>query len=105
MNDPQFIEASRVMARTAIVTAGDVNARIDYLAGHLISRSFEQRERAVVQREYQDYLRYYDAHPDEARKLLAVGQAKADPALNPAEFAAMTMVASQLMNLDEVLNK
>ena len=38
-------------------------------------------------------------------KLIAVGESKADPALDPATLAAWTMTANEVMNLDEVLNK
>jgi hypothetical protein len=36
---------------------------------------------------------------------LSVGESKADTKLPKAEFAAMTMVANEMMNLDEVLVK
>ena len=36
---------------------------------------------------------------------MAVGESKADPALDPPTLAAWTMLANELMNLDEVLNK
>ena len=42
---------------------------------------------------------------ESAKKLIAVGESKADPTLDPSELAAWTMLANQLMNLDEVLNK
>jgi hypothetical protein len=37
--------------------------------------------------------------------LIDVGDSSAGPSVAPAELAAWTMVANQLMNLDEVLNK
>ena len=40
-----------------------------------------------------------------ARDLIGVGDSPFDAALPIAESAAWTMLASQLMNLDEVLNK
>ena len=40
-----------------------------------------------------------------AKKLVAVGESKADPALDAAELASWALVANQLMNLDEFLNK
>ena len=43
--------------------------------------------------------------PTDAKKLIAFGESKADPALDAVELAAWTMLANQLMNLDEVLNK
>ena len=39
------------------------------------------------------------------RSLLSVGESKANETLLPSQFAALTMVANQMMNLDEVLNK
>ena len=50
-------------------------------------------------------MRHYDSNPSDARKLIAVGDSKADTSLPAAELAAMTMLVNQLMNLDEVLNK
>jgi hypothetical protein len=42
---------------------------------------------------------------DDAQKLIAEGESKADPKLEPATLAAWTMLANELMNLDEALNK
>ena len=41
----------------------------------------------------------------EAEKLIAVGESKPDASLDKPVLAAYTMVANELMNLDEVLNK
>jgi hypothetical protein len=48
---------------------------------------------------------FYQSHPDDTARLLAVGELKPDPAQEPAILAAWTMLANELMNLDEVLNK
>jgi hypothetical protein len=40
-----------------------------------------------------------------AKALVSNGETAADPALDPAELAAWTLVSSQLLNLDETLNK
>ncbi len=50
-------------------------------------------------------LAYYKAHSDEAKKLIAIGDSKADPTVEPAALAAWTMTANELLNLDEALNK
>ena len=44
-------------------------------------------------------------HPADAKQLIAVGESKPDPALDVSTLAAWTMLANELMNLDEVLNK
>ena len=41
----------------------------------------------------------------DAKKLLAIGEAKANPKLEPEEIAAYTLVASMLLNLDETLTR
>ena len=40
-----------------------------------------------------------------AESLLAVGETKADPMLDPVELAAYSTVASTLLNLDETITK
>ncbi|MBI5280412.1 MAG: DUF1553 domain-containing protein [Candidatus Solibacter usitatus] len=106
MNDPQFVEAARVLAARAMEwSKGDLDGQVDYMARRLVSRPLSDRERSVVQAAYRDFLRFYDTKPEEAGNLLATGEWKADATLPRAELAALTMVANQLMNLDEVLAK
>ncbi|MBV9308062.1 MAG: hypothetical protein JOZ45_18085 [Acidobacteriaceae bacterium] len=78
---------------------------MNYIADRLMARDLDAKEYGVVAQSYKDYLNYYDSKPEDAAKLLSVGESKADPKLPKAEFAAMTMVANELMNLDEVLVK
>jgi len=47
----------------------------------------------------------FEKDPASAKALLAVGEAKNDAALNPAELAAFTGLASTMLNLDEVITK
>jgi hypothetical protein len=106
MNDPQFVEAARRLAANAeLASHGKIDRAINFIGSRLIARSFEPKEREILESEYRDYLSYYAAHPDDARKLISVGDSKPNAKINPAKFAALTMVANQVMNLDEVLNK
>jgi hypothetical protein len=106
LNDPQYVEAARVLAQTALKEGGDKDEqRIDFVARRLLARSFKPEESAVVQASLTDLLAEFKAKPNEARKLIAVGETKADPALDAGTLAAWTMLANELMNLDEVLNK
>ena len=47
----------------------------------------------------------YRADPASAAALVSNGESKADAALDVSELAAWTLVSSQLLNLDETLNK
>jgi hypothetical protein len=102
LNDPQFIEAARHLAQTSLEDKMDV---LDFMAERLLARPLTARERQIVQANAADLLAHYQADPQEAEQLLAVGESKPDPKIAPPTLAAYTMVANELMNLDEVLNK
>ncbi len=106
LNDPQFVEAARHLAQSALKDGGATpEARMDFMARRLLARPFRPEEVKVVRASLDGLLGFYKDHGDEAKKLLAVGESKADAALDPATLAAWTMLANELMNLDEVLNK
>jgi hypothetical protein len=105
LNDPQFVEAARNLAERAMHSAQTLDAQVDYMSSRLIARRFGPKEREVVARCYADFLDYYQSHKADASKLLAVGESKADSTLPVDKFAALTVLANELFNLDEVLNK
>ena len=105
MNDPQFVEASRKLAERAIQAGGGFDDRLLYVSSRVLSRPFAAKERDVLHRAYVDLQAHYETHAAEAKKLLAVGEAKSDAAIPAAELAAWTMLASNVMNLDEALNQ
>jgi Protein of unknown function (DUF1553)/Protein of unknown function (DUF1549)/Concanavalin A-like lectin/glucanases superfamily/Planctomycete cytochrome C len=106
LNDPQFVEAARALAQSALEHGGETpELRIDYLARRLLARAFRPEELAVVRASLGKLNAYYQSNPDEAVRLIAIGESKADPALDPAMLATWTMLANELMNLDEFLNK
>ncbi|MBX9790113.1 MAG: DUF1553 domain-containing protein [Pirellulales bacterium] len=106
LNDPQFVEAARHLAERAMKEGGEAaSSRLDWLARRLTARPLKTEEVAVVAASLADLLSYYAAHPDDAKALVATGESKRDEALDGATLAAYTMLANELMNLDEVLNK
>jgi hypothetical protein len=104
MNDPQFVEAARALAERAMGSAS-LAQRVDYMTLRVLARTFDARERAIVERSFKDFLAYYDGHREDAAKLISVGESRADPKLSQPELAALTMVANQVLSLDETLNK
>jgi len=106
MNDPQFIEAARSLAEHALKQGGGKDsARIDFMAGHLIARPLSASEKQIVSQGLKELLAHYQESPKDAEALIKVGESHADATLDKPTLAAYTMVANQLMNLDEVLNK
>jgi hypothetical protein len=111
LNDPQFVEAARVLASRALSATGKEDQTIDadrvmnWIGQQALCRPLTAREQAIVLAGKEQYLSYYLAHPDDARLLLKVGEYPLDESLDIHQLAAWTMVANQLLNLDEVLNK
>jgi hypothetical protein len=62
-------------------------------------------ELSVLQAALDRFRAKYQADADAAKKLISVGESPVDEKLDASEFAAYTMVASLLLNLDETLNK
>ena len=104
LNDPQFVEAARVLADRAIQTAGNDEARVDFIVRRVLSRPLAAEELAIVKRSLADLASWYAAHPEDARQLVGVGDAK--PSTDDVvQLASWTMLANELMNLDEALCK
>ncbi|HEX5443221.1 MAG TPA: hypothetical protein VFW87_05305, partial [Pirellulales bacterium] len=101
----QFVEAARYLAESVLKVGGDDGSRFDLLARRLLARPFTAEELPAVQSSQAELMTYYQAHAEDAKQLIAVGESKPDASLDPAILAAWTMLTNELMNLDEVLNK
>jgi hypothetical protein len=106
MNDPQWVEASRALAERLIKQAGKQPAqRIQYLSELVLSHDPSPRMASVLEQSLTQMQEHYEADPKAAHDLIAVGEKPHDPAIPPPELAAWTMVVSEVLNLDETLNK
>jgi mono/diheme cytochrome c family protein len=105
LNDIQFVEAARVLAEKALAAGKDDPARIDYISRRVLARPLEPAELKIVLASLQTLLVDFQAKPQEAKKLIAYGESKANPDLDPSQLAAWTLLCNQILNLDEVLNK
>jgi hypothetical protein len=105
MNDVQFVEAARELAGRGMHETFDFDTRLNYISTRLLARPLTLKEKAIAKKSFERFRAYYAAHEDDAKKFLNEGDRKPDPALPQADFAAMSMLTSQLLNLDEVLNK
>jgi hypothetical protein len=105
LNDTQFVEASRQLAARAIVSSSKFDTRLDDITKPLLSRTLAPDEKTVMHKMEQDFLKYYQNHSTDAEALLAVGESKVNPKIPFAEWAAWTLVASEVLNMDESLTK
>jgi hypothetical protein len=105
MNDPQFVEASRRLAENALTAASETDQRLDHIALHLLSRPLNAEERSIARDVLRQLLDHYQPRLDDAKALIATGASAPNAALAPAELAAWTLAASQILCLDATLNK
>jgi hypothetical protein len=106
LNDVQMVEAARTLAQVVLKTGGtSFESRADLLAKRLLARPFRAEEVAIVKASFEELLSYYQSHVEDAKRLITFGESKPDAGLDPATLAAWTMLANEVMNLDEVLNK
>jgi hypothetical protein len=105
LNDTQFIEASRMLAERAILSSSKFDARLDNITKPLLARTLSSEEKPVLRKMEQDFLKHYENDWADAASLLAVGESKVNPKIDPAEWAAWTLIASEVLNMDEALTK
>jgi hypothetical protein len=106
MNDPQYVEAARVMAERMQREGGAAaEDRIAYGFRLLTSRPPADRELAKLKALYEAERNDFQRDEAAALRLLAVGEHPRDPALAPAETAALAVVASTILNFDEAVTK
>jgi hypothetical protein len=106
LNDPQFVEAARALAQEAMKVGGSTVAdRITFIVRTLMGRRPSPRELATLEALYREQHDEFRGGHSDPHKLLAVGDAPIDPALDPAECAAMTVLAQAILNHDEMVTK
>jgi hypothetical protein len=106
MNDPQYVEASRLLAERMIKEGGHTpEERITFAYKALTSRNPKGEELVLLKQLYEEELSEFQKQPKRASQLLSVGEYKRDLTLDANEVAACTIIASSMMNFDEFVVK
>jgi hypothetical protein len=107
LNDPQILEAARVLAGKILEQQGatDIQGPIANAFRQVLSRPAAKAELALLLDLYQSEQTKYSAAPEQARRLLQTGRYPPAPNVDPAAHAALTLVVSAIFNLDEALSK
>ena len=106
LNDPQFTEASRNLAQRIIKEGGKApQERVTFGYRLVAARQPKPIVSQILVAAYNEELENFKKNAEAANKLLAIGESKRDESINAAEHAAWTIVASMLLNLDEVITR
>ena len=112
LNEPVYLESARALAArvsrsaaTAGAAGSQARDRVSAAFRAATARRPEQAELATLLHRHGEALAHFERHEDDARALLAVGSAPWEPSLEPADLAALTVVCSLILNLDEALTR
>jgi hypothetical protein len=104
LNAPHFLEASRHLAQRAMHLADtSPEQKIDFMAQSLLTAPLRAPQRSILLRSYENF--HASFAEERAREYVNVGDSPVDPTLPVRELAAWTVVANQLLNTDQALNK
>ncbi|MDX2247286.1 MAG: DUF1553 domain-containing protein [Bacteroidia bacterium] len=100
MNDPQFLEAARVLASTVLQTTPNPSEAISQVFRRLTSRKPSEKEQALLEEQFDKSLRKYRDNPPKTEGILHIGEFPADTLSDKFTLAAMTVVTTTIMNFD-----
>ena len=106
LNDPTYVEASRVfaarMVREGGATEGD---RLTFAFRQALGREPQPKEVKVLTELYQKHRAEYAEDEAAARQVLEVGDSQPPEDIEPVELAAWTSVARAILNLHETITR
>ncbi|MFZ9916240.1 MAG: DUF1553 domain-containing protein, partial [Phycisphaerales bacterium] len=104
-NDPQFVEAARVAAERVLRADGNDATRMRELFRRATGEDPSESARAAMQSALDKSRARYQAAPEDAMKLVEVGEAPRAEGIDPAELAAWTMLANAVLSSDATIVK
>ena len=100
LNDPQFVEAARGLAARITLKEDPLSTLFQLV----LQREPSPEEKSELQKFHQQMVTHFQAHPEEAKALLSIGQSPPEN-LDPVQHAAWTATARVVLNLHEFLTR
>ncbi|MFT4567483.1 MAG: hypothetical protein ACI9FN_002450, partial [Saprospiraceae bacterium] len=105
LNDPQYMEAARVMAQNLMADHQSPEANISLAFRKLTGRKPKEKELNILKEEYDKNLESFATNPELIDELLNIGEYFIHENLDPQILAAHTVTFSTILNLDETISK
>jgi len=106
LNDPTYVEASRVFAQKMLNEGGKtLSQQIDWAFERALSRPATAEEKTVLTELHTKNLARFKADPQAARQLLTVGDTPLSVKTKPEELAAATTLTRTILNLHETITR
>ncbi len=106
LNDPVFVEAAKAFAAKVLKDGGkDDAAQVSWAFERATARTPRAEETQILLALLKKHRAQFAAKPDEAKKLLAIGDAVAPKDVKPEELAAWVSVCRTILNLHETITR
>ncbi len=105
LNDPQYIEAARILAEQTMQQFEGVDKQIEHAFRATTGRHPDQQEVLTLNDLYQKEQTHYAQNENAALDYLGVGELERNQMLNPAHTAALAVTINALMNTDEAYTR
>jgi hypothetical protein len=101
LNDPQFVEASRVMALRLLQEESTSESRLQKAFRLSCGRLPQAGELALIQAFFEQEQQHFQAQPQQAEAYLSVGEMPVPAEIPAAELAALSVTVNNLFNTSE----
>jgi hypothetical protein len=106
LNDPIFLEASRVFGANILRSGGaSWDDQLNWAFARALNRAPDDQERRILSDLYQRSLKSFESGESNARQLLSVGEAPVPADLDATRLAATSIVARAILNLHETITR
>ena len=105
LNDPQFVEAARVLAQRLLTMNKSTEDRIRFAYRLALGRVATVKEIDILKQWLANEGQLFSKHPDKAKELLKIGEAPRPSQVPESELAAWTVLSQMVLNLDETLTR
>ena len=106
LNDPQFVEASRLIATRMLLEGGiSVDERIEFAFKLATSRAPNAKEITSLSKLLATEIAHFKEEPQAANHLISIGEYPIPKDFSTTELAAYTVVANAILNLTETIRK
>ena len=102
LNDPQYIETSRALAESVIMSIEEKPSEcIAQSFKRVISRAPSSTEVDMLMEIYDSELSRFTSDEISKMSVIQIGESKSNNTINKEKLAALTIVVNAIMNLDE----
>ncbi|MCB1064186.1 MAG: PSD1 domain-containing protein [Verrucomicrobiae bacterium] len=105
LNDPQFVEASRVFAQHIVSQPADDAGKVAWAWKKATGRQPSAEEQGILANLFTQQQARYASDPESAKALVATGQFPVPDAQDPIALAAWTQVARTILNAYETTSR